>query len=73
MTRTVTTVRKCLLETFDVESFGALFAVPDAAVEEDFYVCVGGVGEQAYGLLIPTRVRWGGCEVVVGEDKHLSM
>jgi len=55
VTRSITTVGECFLESFNVETFGALFAVPDAAVEIDFYVGV--VRKEADGLLVPAHPR----------------
>jgi len=78
MSRTVTTVGEGFLETFYVETFGALFAVPDAAVEVYFYVGV--VREEADGLLVPAPQTsvcvWevGGGKRKEGHGyKHLSM
>lgn len=55
MTGSVTAVGECFLESFNVETFGTLFAVPDAAVEIDFYVGV--VRKEADGLLVPAQPR----------------
>ena len=75
VTGSVTTVGEGLLESFNVETFGALFAMPNTAVEIDFYVRV--VRKEADSLLVPAHPRQhlrgnlrGGGE---GVNKHLSM
>jgi hypothetical protein len=55
VTRSITAVGEGLLESFNVETLGALFAVPDAAVEIDFYVGV--VRKETDGLLVPAYPR----------------
>ena len=66
---------KGFLESFNVETFGALFAVPNAAVEVNFYVGV--VRKEADGLLVPVQPRQYLREKFAGRrrggNKHLSM